>query len=115
MDHVVAATPRHSLPVMDTPGRFPVRRIYCVGRNYLAHIREFGNDERALPFFFSKAPDMIVDSGSTIPYPPLTQSFQHAVELVAAIRKAGANIPAEATPEHVHAHAAGFAITRHHI
>ena len=77
MDHVIAAPPQPSLPVSGTPARFPVRRVYCVGRNYLSHIREFGNDEKALPFFFSKAPDMIVESGSTIPYPPLTQNFQH--------------------------------------
>ena len=115
MDHVIAALPRPSLPVVGTPARFPVRRIYCVGRNYLAHIREFGNDEKALPFFFSKAPDMIVDSGSTIPYPPLTQNFQHEVELVAAIGKGGANIPPESALDHVYGYAIGFDMTRRDI
>jgi fumarylpyruvate hydrolase len=112
MEYVVAAQPQPSLPVAGTQARYPVRRVYCVGRNYLAHIREFGNDEKALPFFFAKAPDMITESGSTIPYPPLTQNFQHEVELVAAIGKAGANIPAEKALDHVYGYAIGFDMTR---
>jgi fumarylpyruvate hydrolase len=112
MESVVAARPQPSLPVAGTQARFPVRRVYCVGRNYLAHIREFGNDEKALPFFFAKAPDMIVESGITIPYPPLTQNFQHEVELVAAIGKAGANIPADQALDYVYGYAIGFDMTR---
>jgi fumarylpyruvate hydrolase len=71
---VVPALPVTSLPVAGTDGRFPVRRIYCVGRNYLAHIRELGHDEREAPFFFAKANDMIVQNGAAIPYPSLTQN-----------------------------------------
>src|SRR5262245_42031424 len=112
MDYVVAARPQPFLPVAGTPARFPVRRIYCVGRNYLAHIREFGNDEKALPFFFSKAPDMIVQDGSTLPYPPLTQNFHYEVELVAAIGKEGANIPAVSALDHVYGYAVGLDMTR---
>jgi fumarylpyruvate hydrolase len=115
MDSVVAAPPQPSLPVSGTKARYPVRRVHCVGRNYLAHIREFGNDEKALPFFFAKAPDMIVESGTTIPYPPLTQNFQHEVELVAAIGKAGADIPAETALDHVYGYAIGFDMTRRDI
>jgi len=112
MDHVLEAAPQPSLPVVGTSARFPVHRIYCVGRNYLAHVREFGNDEKALPFFFSKTNDMIVESGSTIPYPPLTQNFHHEVELVVAIGKGGANIPAESALDHVYGYAVGFDMTR---
>ena len=112
MDHVVEAAPQPSLPVVGTSARFPVHRIYCVGRNYLAHVREFGNDEKALPFFFSKTNDMIVESGSTIPYPPLTQNFHHEVELVVAIGKGGANIPADSALDHVYGYAVGFDMTR---
>ena len=90
MDYVVPAAPQPSVAVVGTPARFPVRRIYCVGRNYLAHVREFGNDEKAPPFFFAKANSMIVEDGATIQYPPLTGNYHHEVELVAAIGKAGA-------------------------
>jgi fumarylpyruvate hydrolase len=112
MDYVVPAAPQPSLPVTGTPARFPVRRIYCVGRNYLAHVREMGNDEKALPFFFAKAGDMIVGDGSTISYPPLTGNFHHEVELVVAIGKSGANIPVEKALDHVYGYAIGFDMTR---
>ena len=61
MDYVIPAAPQPSLAVAGTTARFPVHRIYCVGRNYLAHVREFGNDEKSPPFFFAKASDMIVE------------------------------------------------------
>jgi fumarylpyruvate hydrolase len=120
MDYVTAALPQTSLPVDGTKAlpvdgtkaRYPVRRVHCVGRNYLAHIREFGNDEKALPFFFAKAPDMIVENGSTIPYPPLTQNFHHEVELVAAIGKTGSDIPAGSALDYVYGYAIGFDMTR---
>jgi len=108
----VAAPPLPALPVAGSDLRFPVRRIYCVGRNYLAHVREFGNDEKAPPLFFAKAPDMVVQDGSTIPYPPLTQNYHHEVELVAAIGKRGANIPVDKALEHVYGYAIGFDMTR---
>ena len=112
MDYVVPAPPPPSLPVTGTQSRFPVHRIYCVGRNYLAHIREFGNDEKAPPFFFAKAADMIAGDGSNIPYPPLTQNYHHEVELVVAIGKRGANIPLESALDHVYGYAIGFDMTR---
>src|ERR1700730_4390847 len=84
---VIPALPVPALPVTGMNGRFPVRRIYCVGRNYLAHIRELGHDEESPPFFFAKANTMLVEDGTTIPYPPLTNNFHHEVELVVAIGK----------------------------
>src|SRR6266436_1504309 len=115
MDYVVPAAPQPSVAVVGTPAHFPVRRIYCVGRNYLAHVREFGNDEKAPPFFFAKAPDMIVETGAAVSYPPVTQNFHHEVELVVAIGKAGANITPEAALDHVYGYAVGFDMTRRDV
>jgi len=115
MDYVVPAPPQPSLAVIGTPTRFPVHRIYCVGRNYLAHVREFGNDEKNPPFFFAKASDMIVEDGSAVPYPPLTSNYHHEVELVAAIGKGGANIPMESALDHVFGYAIGFDMTRRDV
>jgi len=112
MDYAVPAAPQPSLPVVGTPARFPVHRIYCVGRNYLAHVREFGNDEKDPPFFFAKANDMVVEDGATVPYPPLTSNYHHEVELVAAIGKGGANIAVESALGHVFGYAIGFDMTR---
>lgn len=109
---VVPVPPVTSLAVIGSDARFPVRRVYCVGRNYAAHAREFGNDEKAPPFFFAKAADMIVENGATIPYPPITQNFHYEVELVAAIGKSGANIPASWAWEYVYGYAIGLDMTR---
>jgi fumarylpyruvate hydrolase len=108
----VPAPPIPSLPVAGSALRFPVRRIHCVGRNYLAHVKELGNDEKALPVFFAKAPDMIVQSGTTVPYPPLTHDYHHEVELVVAIGRPGANIAVERAREHVFGYAVGLDMTR---
>ena len=89
--YAVPAPRLPSLPVEGSEFRFPVRRIYCVGRNYLAHVREMGNDEKLPPLFFSKAADMIVESGSTIPYPIFTQNYQHEIELVVAMKSGGSS------------------------
>lgn len=103
------------MPVVGSSEKFPVRRIYCVGRNYAAHAREFGHDEKLPPFFFAKAADMIVPDGATVPYPPLTQNYHHEVELVAAIGKGGANIAADKALEHVYGYAVGFDMTRRDV
>jgi fumarylpyruvate hydrolase len=84
-----APPPRVVAPIAGTDRLFPVRRIYCVGRNYKAHIREMGGDERESPFFFQKPADALVMSGSSIPYPPATADLQHEIELVVAIGAAG--------------------------
>lgn len=92
---------------------FPVRRIYCVGRNYAAHAREMGADpDREPPFFFMKPADAIVADGSTIPYPPKTANLHHEIELVAAIGTGGRNIPVESALDHVYGYAVGLDMTR---
>jgi hypothetical protein len=92
---VIPAPPQASIPVAGESKSFPVRRIWCVGRNYLEHIREMGNDERAPPFFFAKHADMLVPDGASIPYPPLTKDLHHEVELIVAMKSGGLNIPAD--------------------
>ncbi len=101
-----------SLAIADSAIRFPIRRIFCVGRNYAAHIREMGNDERDPPFFFTKPADAIVDSGETVPYPPQTQDLHHEVELVVLIGTGGADIAPEAVMQHVWGAAVGVDLTR---
>lgn len=113
--YAVPAPPIPSLPVAGTDLRYPVRRIYCVGRNYLAHVREMGNDERLPPLFFAKAPDMIVETGSTIPYPIFTQNYHHEIELVVAMKSGGTNIPAEKALDHVYGYAVGLDMTRRDV
>jgi fumarylpyruvate hydrolase len=104
------ATP--SVAVANSSERFPVRRIFCVGRNYAAHARELGNDERDPPFFFTKPGDAVVDSDSNIPYPALTKNLHHEIELVVAIGKAGFRIPRERALDHVWGYGAGIDLTR---
>lgn len=100
------------LPIHGSSQQYPVRRIYCVGRNYLAHIREMGNDERELPFFFAKHRDMIVQHGGTCAYPALTKDFQYEIELVVAMKSGGMNIPVAAALDHVYGYAVGLDMTR---
>ena len=95
MTFVFPEPQRPSVPISGAAERFPVHRIYCVGRNYAAHAREMGKDpDREPPFFFMKAPDALVASGSAIPYPPRTANLHHEIELVVAIGKGGRSIPA---------------------
>lgn len=89
IDYAFPPPRRVVAPIAGSDRLFPVRRIYCVGRNYKAHIREMGGDERESPFFFQKPADAIVTSGSSIPYPPGTADLQHEIELVIAIGTAG--------------------------
>ena len=101
------------VPVDGSDIFFPVRRIYCVGRNYLEHIREMKeSDERDPPFFFQKPRDAIVLSGQTVPYPPQTEDFQFEVELVIAIGKAGRSVSQERALDHVFGYAVGLDMTR---
>jgi fumarylpyruvate hydrolase len=94
-------------------GVFPVRRVYCVGRNYIEHIREMKEaDERDPPFFFQKPRDAIVQDGETVPYPPLTSDFQFEGELVLAIGKPGRQIAVENALDHIFGYAAGIDLTR---
>jgi fumarylpyruvate hydrolase len=94
-------------------GTFPVRRIYCVGRNYLDHIREMKEaDERDPPFFFQKPRDSIVLDGARIPYPPFTSNFQFEVELVVALGKGGRDIAVETANSLIWGYAVGIDLTR---
>jgi len=92
---------------------FPVRRIYCVGRNYPAHIREMKEgDERDAPFFFQKPADAIVPDGGRIPYPPATDDLQYEVELVVAIGAGGCDLPVSRALDAVYGYAVGIDLTR---
>ena len=102
-----------SVAVADTLNRFPVRRIFCVGRNYADHAREMGHDPDAEPpFFFTKPADALVQDGSTIPYPPGTTDFHHEAELVVALG-AGGSMVSEAQAKHmIWGYGAGNDLTR---
>lgn len=92
---------------------FPVRRLFCVGRNYAAHAREMGRDpDREPPFFFTKWAETVVPSGSTIAYPSETSNFHYEAELVVAIGKGGRDIPVERALDHVYGYATGLDMTR---
>jgi len=108
---VVPVPPQPSVPV-EGGGLFPVRRIWCVGRNYAAHAREMGHDDREPPFFFSKPADAVVPGGGDVPYPPDTADLHHEVELVLAIGLRGRDIPVGAALEHVFGYAVGIDLTR---
>jgi fumarylpyruvate hydrolase len=92
---------------------FPVRRVFCVGRNYAEHVREMGRDpDREPPFFFTKWAETVVPSGSVVPYPPATTNFHHEAELVVAIGVGGRDIPADRACDHVYGCATGLDMTR---
>jgi len=101
------------LPVRGSDQRFPVRRIYCVGRNYAAHAKEMGKDpEREPPFFFQKPADALVENGVVVPYPPQTKNLHHEIEWVVAIGRGGRNIPAADANAHVLGYSVGIDLTR---
>jgi fumarylpyruvate hydrolase len=92
---------------------FPVRRIYCAGRNYADHAREMGHDpQRESPFFFSKPRDAIVAAGSRIPFPSRTEDLHHEVELVVALRRGGCGIAVAVAESMIFGHAVGIDLTR---
>jgi fumarylpyruvate hydrolase len=109
---VFPALPTVTLPVTGRAERFPVRRIFCVGRNYADHAREMGGDDKEPPFFFTKPADAVVESGSRIPYPPATTNFHHEGELVLALGKGGAMVAEDAAQAMIWGHAAGNDLTR---
>jgi fumarylpyruvate hydrolase len=111
--HLVFAAPVLKLIGMHgSDEQFPVRRVYCVGRNYAEHIREMGGNERDLPFFFQKPTDAVERDGARVPYPSLTHDFQHEVELVLGIGREGMDIAPENASLHVFAVAVGIDLTR---
>jgi fumarylpyruvate hydrolase len=110
---VIESPAQARLPVAGTSQAFPVRRIYCVGRNYVAHVREMGGDEtRDPPIFFQKPADSIVPDGTSIPYPPMTSNYHYELELVVAIKKGGRNIPVAEALDHVYGYGIGLDMTR---
>lgn len=110
--HVIPAPPTVAVPVAGG-GLFPVRRVFCVGRNYAAHTREMGGDpEREAPFFFTKPADALVVGGADMPYPPATADLHHEMELVAAIGLGGTDIAEANALRHVWGYAAGLDMTR---
>jgi fumarylpyruvate hydrolase len=113
VSYVIDAPQVAAVPVVGSEATFPVRRIYCVGRNYAAHAREMGHDpDREPPFFFMKPADALVLSGATVPYPPATEDLQHEIELVVALKSGGADIAAEQALECVYGYGVGLDMTR---
>src|SRR5882724_3133237 len=96
-DFVVAPPPVPVVPVEGERGGFPVRRILCVGRNYAAHRREMGGDDRDPPFFFAKPADAIVGPGGDVAYPPKTANLHHEIELVVALKAGGKDVAVDMT------------------
>lgn len=110
---VVPAPAQVSLPVAGSTARFPVHRVYCIGRNYAAHAIEMGHDpNREPPFFFQKNPDNLVPPGGDFPYPPKTDDVHHEVELVVALKSGGTDIPVERALDHVWGYGVGLDMTR---
>jgi len=111
--YVFPPPPVPSVAIAGSDARFPVRRIFCVGRNYAAHAREMGRDpDREPPFFFLKPADTVVDDGAAVPYPPETENFHYEIELIVAIGTGGTDIPRERTLDHVFGYGVGIDLTR---
>ncbi|MGQ0676052.1 MAG: fumarylacetoacetate hydrolase family protein [Rhodospirillales bacterium] len=113
MSFVIPAWDLPSVPVAGSKDRFPVRRIWCVGRNYAAHIVEMGYDpNREEPFFFAKPADAVVQDGGVVPYPPQTKNLHYELEMVVALGRGGANVPADKALDCVFGYGVGLDMTR---
>jgi fumarylpyruvate hydrolase len=113
MESVIPLPAISLIPVQGSSAVFPVRRIYCVGRNYADHAREMGMDpEREPPFFFGKPQDVVVPGGGPVHYPPATANLHHEVELVVALSMGGRDIAVAQALEHVYGYAVGIDLTR---
>jgi fumarylpyruvate hydrolase len=112
-NYVFAPPATVSVGVVGESARYPVRRIYCVGRNYAEHTREMGHDpDRELPFFFQKNPDNLVLNNQDFPYPTMTSNLHHEIELVVAMGQGGRDITAANALAHVYGYALGIDLTR---
>ncbi len=110
--YIIEPAARASLPVRGSEQRFPVRRVYCIGRNYAAHSIEMGGDpNRESPFFFQKNPDNL-DASGEFPYPVKSSDVHHEIELVVALKSGGVNISVDNALEHVYGYAIGIDMTR---
>jgi fumarylpyruvate hydrolase len=111
--YVISPPPVPSLRVVGTDDEFPVRRIYCIGRNYAEHAIEMGHDpSKEPPFFFQKNPDNLLAEGQDFPYPPKTEDVHFEIELVVALKSGGTNISVEKAMDHVFGYAVGLDMTR---
>jgi fumarylpyruvate hydrolase len=113
MTYVIEQPAVASLPVEGESGRFPVRRVYCVGRNYAEHAREMGHDpDREPPFFFMKPADALRGPGTDFAYPPATKDVHHEIELVAALKSGGRDIAEADALSHVYGYGVALDMTR---
>lgn len=113
MGYVFEPAPVAAALIDGTEDQYPVNRIFCVGRNYEAHVREMGKDpNREVPFYFTKSPSTLLHSGETLPYPPGTENFHHEMELVVAIGKAGFKVSEEEAGSLIYGYATGLDMTR---
>ncbi|MBO6757414.1 MAG: fumarylacetoacetate hydrolase family protein [Roseibium sp.] len=111
-EFVIEAPQVPTLPVSGSSAVFPVRRVYCIGRNYAAHAVEMGHDpDKEAPFFFQKNPNNLSISGS-FPYPPKTENVHHEIELAVALKSGGRNIPVDSALDHVFGYAVALDMTR---
>lgn len=112
MGHVIETPKRTELPIAGHQDTFPVRRVYCIGRNYAAHAVEMGHDpDREPPFFFQKNPDNLDPSGE-FPYPPQSEDVHHEVELAVLLKSGGTDIAVENAMDHVYGYAVTLDMTR---
>jgi fumarylpyruvate hydrolase len=115
MKLALEAPPLRTLSIAGRDERFPVNRVFCVGRNYAAHAREMGQDpEREAPFFFMKPAQAVVDAATptSVPYPPKTKNYHHEIELVVAIAQGGRDIAVADALGHIYGYAVGLDMTR---
>ncbi len=111
-DYVIDTPPVVALDIVGSDAKFPVRRVYCIGRNYAAHAIEMGHDpDREPPFFFQKNPNNLDPSGE-FPYPPHTSDVHHEAELSVMLKSGGTNIPLESAMDHVFGYALSLDMTR---
>lgn len=111
MTYAFTPLPIPTLPIKGSDARFPIHRVYCVGRNYDEHTREMGGDTKDPPFFFQKNPDSLVTNGK-FPYPSATQNVHFEIELVVGLKSGGVNIKPADAMQHVYGYAVGIDMTR---
>src|SRR6266487_3697070 len=112
MEYVISSWDIPSLPIVGSNARFPVRRIFCVGRNYVEHQKEMGGDGREQPFFFTKSAHDLVPEGGAVHFPPMTSNYHWETEMVAVVGTGGYKIPAAKANEHIWGYAVGLDMTR---
>lgn len=111
-NYAINPPPVVTLPIEGSDAEFPVRRVYCIGRNYAAHAIEMGHDpDREPPFFFQKNPNNLA-VGDSFPYPPKSEDVHHEIEMVVALKSGGVNIPVDAALDHVWGYGVGLDMTR---